>query len=379
MPYITVKQPPKYYQISLEDILRGEVDVKKYIVPNYTNTKTIFTTNIKSAFLEKFDIQAMTDSLCAFNILHKDLINADKKTLYSSFHIPKHSGGLRKIDAPCPELKNALRQLVEIFKTQMFALYHTSAFAYIEKRSTIDSIKRHQQNESRWFAKFDFSNFFGSTTPEFVYNMLSIIFPFSEIVKTTEGANALKTALSLCFLDGGLPQGTPSSPLITNIMMIPIDHTISNGLRKMPNNYVYTRYADDILISSKYDFDYKGLQEFIVNVLSEFSAPFSIKKEKTRYGSSSGRNWNLGVMLNKDNKITIGHKKKRQFKAMLNNYLCDKNSNISWDLHDIQVLSGLISYYKMIERDYIEYVISHYNQKYSIDIMNAIKKDLKQI
>ena len=207
-------------------------------------------------------------------------------------------------------------------------------------------------------------------------SMFSKIFPFSEIVKRRNGLEALKRALSLCFLNGGLPQGTPISPTITNIMMIPIDHQLCNDLRKMDEHFVYTRYADDILISSKVNFDYKAVQEYVLGVLKRFDAPFAIKKEKTRYGSSAGRNWNLGVMLNKDNEITIGHQKKKAFKAMCCNYICDKKKNVDWDRHDVQVFAGLISYYRMIEPDYINYVISHNNQKFGADIEKLIKGDL---
>lgn len=380
MPYITLKQSPIYHQITLDEILSGEVNIKNYITPNYTNTRTVFVERVNEKFLEKFNINAMINALMAFNIKYKDLIEADKGGLYNTFYIPKHSGGLRRIDAPNAELMEALKCLKEIFEKHMFALYHTSAFAYVKGRCTVDSVKRHQQNESKWFAKIDFSNFFGSTTLEFVLKMFAMIFPFSEIVKTEAGKNNLGTALSLCFLNGGLPQGTPISPLITNVMMIPIDHKISNGLRKREdNNYVYTRYADDILISSRHDFSCEEIQKFVLDILKEFSAPFSIKEEKTRYGSSAGRNWNLGVMLNKDNQITIGHKKKKQFKAMINNYICDTLKNVNWEIHDVQVMSGLISYYKMIEREYIEHIITQYETKYNVSLYDLIKKDLQPV
>ena len=362
--------------MSFDDILEGNVDLSRMVVPNVTNTRTHYKEFLKDSFLEKFNFDAMIEALHQFNNQHANLFDVERSTLYDKFFIPKKSKGLREINAPLPELMDALRQLKTIFEVNMFALYHTSAFAYVKGRCTIDSIKRHQQNESKWFAKLDFSNFFGSTTEEFVMSMFSMIFPFSEIVKRKEGFDALKRALSLCFLDGGLPQGTPISPTITNIMMIPIDHQICNELRKMDEYYVYTRYADDILISSKVNFDCDKLQDYIIGVLHKFNAPFILKKEKTRYGSSAGRNWNLGVMLNKDNAITIGHQKKKTFKAMCCNYICDKKKKVQWDLHDVQVFSGLISYYRMVEKDYIDYVIQQYNKKFGVDLESLIKDDL---
>jgi hypothetical protein len=51
-------------------------------------------------------------------------------------------------------------------------------------------------------------------------------------------------------------------------------------------------------------------------------------------------------MLNKENKITVGHKRKKEFKAMLDNYIRSRKSGSGWGRNDIQVLGGLISYYK---------------------------------
>jgi len=377
MPYITIKQPPVYHQISFEDMIEGIQDLSKYVIPNITATRTYWVDRPNPKLLENTDVSGMIRLLSIFNQSKESLFAQDIASLYHTFHIPKSSGGLRRIDAPQPELMNALRELKTLFETHMFALFHTTAFAYVKGRSTIDAIKRHQRNESKWFLKLDFADFFGSTTPEFVMSMLSQIFPFSEIVKQQDGRDKLEKALSLCFLNNGLPQGTPISPFITNVMMIAIDHKISNSLRSFDNrSYVYTRYADDLLISCKIDFDRNAVQQFVIDTLSEFQAPFSIKPEKTRYGSSAGRNWNLGLMLNNDNQITIGHKRKKTFKAMLDNYIRDRKSGNCWEFHDIQVLNGLISYYRMVEKDYINYLLRQYSKKHGVDVELCIKADL---
>jgi len=377
MPYITIKQPPVYYQITFEDMIAGIDDLSKYVMPNVTNTRTYWVDRPNDKLLDNTDVTGMVRLLQAFNQTKEALFQADRASLYHTFHIPKSSGGLRRIDAPLPELMNALRELKTLFETQMFALYHTTAFAYVRGRSTVDAIKRHQRNESKWFLKLDFSNFFGSTTPAFVLDMMSRIFPFSEITKYPVGRDALSKTLSLCFLNCGLPQGTPISPFITNVMMIAIDHRISNSLRNFDNrSFVYTRYADDLLISCKIDFNKDNIQKFVIDTLTEFNAPFCIKQEKTRYGSAAGRNWNLGLMLNKENQITIGHKRKKEFKAMLDNFMRDRSTGNGWDRHDIQVLGGLISYYRMVEKDYINYLLKQYGEKHGADIEKCIKADL---
>lgn len=378
MYYITVKQPQQFHQMTLEELLFGGEDIKSHISSDPTSTHTYVLREIPQKYLNKLNVPHLIETLNYFNQTNEQLRSQPRKDLYREFHIPKKIGGLRKIDAPNVRLMGALRTLKEIFEQDFSAKYHTSAFAYVRNRCTIDAVKRHQSNESKWFGKYDLSNFFGSTTLDFVMEMLSRIFPFSEVVKVAEGKEALSTALELAFLDGGLPQGTPISPLITNLMMIPIDHCLCNTLLNFGGQkYVYTRYADDFLVSSQYGFDNKAIEDLIVETLSSFNAPFVLNREKTRYGSSAGRNWNLGVMLNKDNQITVGSKKKRQFQAMLSSYIMDKKNGVDWDLSDVQVLEGYRSYYKMVEGDTIDRIVSHIDQKFGTNVIEMIKTDLR--
>ena len=161
--------------------------------------------------------------------------------------------------------------------------------------------------------------------------MFSMVFPFSEIVKEPQGEAALRTAMSLAFLNGGLPQGTPISPLITNVMMIPVDFKLSNTLRNFEKqSFIYTRYADDFIISSKYDFDVRSVEELVVKYIEQLWCPVHNQCKQDSVWFISGRNWNLGVMLNKDNEITVGHKRKSQFQSMLYNYITDKNNGVTW-------------------------------------------------
>ena len=377
MPYITISQSPAYHQITFEEIISGEVNTHCMISSNDSNTRTYYSGRLNQKFLDRFDFEHMIACLETFIEQNKSLFDVEREQLYTTFYIPKKSGGLREINAPVPELMTALRNLKTLFETKMYAKYHTSAFAYVSGRSPIDALKMHQGNGSNWFLKTDFTNFFGSTTPEFLRYSLSLIFPFSEIVKSPRGRAALDKVLSLCFLHGGLPQGTPTSPMLTNLMMIPIDHKISNALRNFNGqSFVYTRYADDCQISSRKDFDYNQVIGFINQTLNDFRAPFTIKEEKTRYGSRAGSNWNLGLMLNKDNEITIGYKNKQRFRAMISNYILDRKNGNSWSLHDIQVLHGLINYYHMVEPEYVKEVIKFNNEKYGTNVMQSIRDDL---
>lgn len=378
MVYITVMQSPIYHQMTLEEFLFQNFQAPTILNTNVSNTRTYAYETVSEHFTSRIDTDALICKLVRFNEQTEALRAQERSTLYETFHIPKKSGGLRRIDAPKPELMNALRNLKTIFEEDFHALYHTSAFAYVKNRCTVDAVKRHQKNNSKWFGKLDLHDFFGSTTLDYVIKMLSMVFPFSEIVKFPNGEVELRKALDLAFLNGGLPQGTPLSPLITNVMMIPVDYKLANAFRDFDKQrFIYTRYADDFIISSKVDFDVHRVEKLVVDTLHEFGAPFTINESKTRYGSSAGRNWNLGVMLNKDNEITVGHKKKRQFQSMLYNYITDKRKGISWPREDVQTMQGLHSYYRMVEPETIDAIVKHTNEKMETDVLRLIKDDLR--
>ena len=378
MVYITVMQSPIYHQMTLEEFLFQNFQAPTILNTNVSNTRTYAYETVSEHFTSRIDTDALIRKLVRFNEQTEALRAQERSTLYETFHIPKRSGGLRRIDAPKPELMNALRNLKTIFEEDFHALYHTSAFADVKNRCTVDAVKRHQKNNSKWFGKLDLHDFFGSTTLDYVIKMFSMVFPFSEIVKFPSGEAELRKALDLAFLNGGLPQGTPLSPLITNVMMIPVDYKLANAFRDFDKQrFIYTRYADDFIISSKVDFDVHRVEKLVVDTLHEFGAPFTINESKTRYGSSAGRNWNLGVMLNKDNEITVGHKKKRQFQSMLYNYITDKRKGISWPREDVQTMQGLHSYYRMVEPETIDAIVKHTNEKMETDVLRLIKDDLR--
>ena len=377
--YITVNREPRVYQLTFEDIMYGLDESKLALQKDTRDTTTWKVDAINRRLIEKTDFNAMQAALRGFVERYQDLIAVeDKSTLYRSFKIPKRSGGLRQIDAPNDELKRALYDLKMIFEKKFYMSYHTAAFAYVHGRSTIDSVKRHQQNKSRWFLKTDMRHFFPSTSPEFLMKMLCMTFPFCAFIEDDWGnRELLEKALSLCFLNGGLPQGTPTSPMLTNALMIPIDHAISKMCHEYQPHLCYTRYADDILISSEYSFKWTDVQNKLIAILNSFEAPFSLHPDKTRFGSSSGRNWNLGVMLNAENKITIGHEKKKVFKAMVFQFMTDDAKGVAWGLEDVQHFLGLISYYRMVEKESIDAILATYSAKFNKDVEATAKALLK--
>lgn len=385
--FITYNQPPRAVNITFEELLSGMYDdyaAEAFAIKNnFSNTRTVCLNKTPDRLKALINVPATIERLVTFANQHSNLYEVQNRhELYDTFFIPKSSGGLRQINAPKPELMNALRELKSILASSMIADHHTAAYAYVTGRCTVDAVGKHQSWGSKWFLKLDIHDFFGSTTKDFVLHTFSRIYPFDLIMKTRQGYDALSKAIDLAFLDRALPQGTPISPFITNVMMIPFDWRVSNKLHSFTmssgrkERFVYTRYADDMHISCRVDFNYKEIERYIIESLNWMGAPFQINKEKTHYGNINGKNWMLGLMLNKDNEITVGHRRKREFKVMAANYLMDRQNGKRWVVGDIQHMQGEVSYLEMVEPVTMKKLIKNINDKFGVDFKKCVASDL---
>lgn len=381
--YYTFKKKPKtqtqkeqaeiynlIYQMSMEDILNTTIEDD--IAEKYAHTQTIFIP--KDKIERNKYVEQAENYIASFAELGKETFpNGTSQEDYDSFKIPKASGGFRQIDAPKEALMKYLSDLKNTFEQKMNLKWHDNAYAYTKQRTAYDALKVHQQNNSKWFLKLDVQDFFPSCSVDVLMHQLSKIYPFA--LFTEEGMTNLKQVLEYCVLDGKLPQGTPMSPILTNLIMIPFDYEVVYNIRnKVHSEFIYTRYADDLLISNKYNFTWSEICKSINETFEKLGYPFKLKDKKTRYGSSAGSNWNLGLMLNKDNNITIGHKNKKRLKAAICNFFLDLTKGNPWSIIDTQTLMGKISYYRAIEPGYINYVIQQYNKKFNKDLDKEAKK-----
>ena len=322
--------------------------------PPYPRTQTTVVPDKPPTWMVMLNMIAAMAPLVTSAELQRQGVPYDNR--YTRFAIPKRSGGYRQIAAPDPMLLTMQQDLVHWMQYKCKLLSHDAAFAYVPKRCAKHAIQVHQQ--SRWFLKLDIKDFFPSWTKEHVISHLRELYPFAG-VWTDLAAQGLELILDTCFLEGVLPQGSAASPFLSNVCMTKYDQRLTVALRDFDrHNFRYTRYADDLLISCPYDFDKDKVIAKVREILPEFLV---IKDSKTRYGSSSGSNWNLGLMLNKDQQITVGHKRKEKAKAIVHNLMRYPTFE---SRQEIQVIQGELAYIESIEPRYMQELDTKYRTKF---------------
>lgn len=171
------------------------------------------------------------------------------ENLYNSFKISKKSGGFRTIHAPSEELKSIQKALSlflqdciqEINKSKGENFISTLSHGFVRERSIITNAVMHlnQKNVLNIDLKDFFESFnFGRVRGFFIANDNFQLDP----------AVATVIAQIACH-ENKLPQGSPCSPVITNLITHSLDIRLASLAKK--NSCTYSRYADDITISTR--------------------------------------------------------------------------------------------------------------------------------
>jgi len=269
------------------------------------------------------------------------LINAShRNNRYKSYYIGKSR---RKIHHPSKELKIMQRWLVDNFFRN--APVSQFSYAYEANSSNIKNAMIHKS--SNFFFQTDISKFFESINSSHVRNLILSI-------NNNLLEDEIEFILRVVMYKDGLTVGSPSSPAIANRIMYDFDNRLSKRLCEIhDDNLNYTRYSDDITISSKKYIDVK-IKDIIIEELSTLQ--MKINEKKTRFSSRSSRIMITGINIdNNSRRLTIGSSRYKQLKSELYDYLIkDKGQK--------DVLVGKLAYLKSVNEDQYNQLIKIYSK-----------------
>lgn len=230
---------------------------------------------------------------------------------YHSFLIPKKNGEQRKIDAPNNELKQVQRRLGEALLDYQEKIWKEQdiepriANAFLRGKSIITNARVHRNR--KYVLNMDLEDFFGSFHFGRVLGFFEKNKNFSMDKKV-----AIVMAQLTCY-NGALPQGAPTSPIVSNLIFQIVDMRILELARKYRLDY--TRYADDLTFSTNDKRFRNNKDEFITKMSSLLrKSGFSINEEKTRFLCYSSRQSVTGITVNE--KLNVSHEYIKTTRAM---------------------------------------------------------------
>jgi len=270
-----------------------------------------------------------------YNSLMKLIEKDNISSMYYQFEIPKRNGTMRTIDAPKIELKAIQEWILHNILEKI--VVSCAAKAYIKNKSIVDNAKYHINCNQLY--KLDFADFFTNIKFPRIYSI------FYTLGYTKQVAFTLS---KFCLKDDYLPQGAPTSPALSNIVCRKLDNRLLKYAQT--HHLIYTRYADDVAVSTKLNFNIEQIN-VIKKIISEEG--FIINENKTKILKKSDRQILAGIVIN--NGIHVIKEIKKKLRQEI--YYCKKIGVHENLLRKEQYYSfykehlfGMAFYIKMVER-----------------------------
>ena len=291
---------------------------------------------------------------------------------YRQFKIKKKSGGYRQITAP---RNRSFMILLHSVNELLKSMYTPSNYAmgFTEGRSVVTNATAHKGQN--YVFNIDLKDFFPSVEQGRVMKRLTLPpFNFSpEIALLISGLCSMRVKREnpieskKHYLDKlfayVLPQGAPTSPIITNMICDTLDRRLAGLAKRF--GLRYTRYADDITFSSMhYVYADKGdFRKELVRIIQDQG--FAINENKTRLQKLGSRQEVTGVIVS--DKINVTKKYVREIRSLLHiwdkygyttamskflpKYVAEKGHVKKGNPNLTNVLDGKLLYLKMVKGD----------------------------
>ncbi|WP_101688595.1 retron St85 family RNA-directed DNA polymerase [Dysgonomonas massiliensis] len=312
--------------------------------------KKYVATLLKNNAVVIFDLYHLA---CLIGIKYHILLKMShsSKHFYYDFTIKKRNGDDRVISAPFPSLKYTQKWIYQNILAKAPISPHAKGF--VPNLSLLNNAEPHLHQNA--ILQMDIANFFPSISWKRVYN----------VFKNIGYNNRISAALTnLCCKHNSLPQGAPTSPILSNIILSKLDKRLSKLAEK--HSLTYTRYADDITFSGYI------IPNELINIISYIieDEGFIVNNNKTRIARGNKKKIVTGISVNSEY-LTIPRKKKREIRQAIY-YIKTKglsshmeNINNSDPIYIYRLL-GYLNFWKFIEPE----------NSYVIDSIRIIKSQL---
>lgn len=247
-----------------------------------------------------------------YRTLHDTIDRKRESCNYKMFAIMKRSGGRRFIHTPSRQIFS-IQKFINTFILKN-AKPHSSSFAFHNGGGIRKCAEKHCS--ARWIIQFDLLDFFYSIPETRVYEMFKnmgyrnlLSFELARLCTTTRlpesknhYLNFIESGNDFCyknFLMGVLPQGAPTSPMISNLIAHRLDEDLDEYA--MNNSLTYTRYADDLTFSCTHlpkNVSIAKLKREIISLIRKNK--FKENKDKIRVAGPGSKKIVLGLLVDRE-------------------------------------------------------------------------------
>lgn len=272
-------------------------------------------------------------------ILHK--LNGDG--CYQRFTVPKKNGEQRIISAPEGDIKYIQRRLANLLMKRLentkTLTDSTTMHGFLPKRSIITNANQHKRK--RYVYNIDLDSFFDSIT----FNRVRGYFRANRYFKLPGVAEEI--AKIVCY-KGKLPQGAPTSPIISNL----IGQILDSRIRKLCKKYnlKYTRYVDDLTFSTNDKYFNEKTETFYTELKETIrNAGFEVNPKKIRLQEYNQRQEVTGLVVN--DKVNVDRRYYKTTRSMAYNLYKNGSYTIrSGQVGTINQLAGRFAYIYQLEK-----------------------------
>ena len=239
-----------------------------------------------------------------------DTLHVSKRApkTYRRYTIPKKKGGRRTIHHPSKNTKALQYALIEIFLNKLSIHSCASAYRRNIKSPLLENATIHAKYG--YSVRVDFSDFFHSISPADLFNQVNN----NGINLSTAEKEFIENCLFIRVPNGrkGLAIGAPSSPIVSNIVMYSLDEQIRAIANRISNQAEYSRYADDIIFSTKLRGGCRAFYDALCELITNTDSPrLAINNSKTMFSSRASRRVVTGLFICPDGGVSLGRRNKR--------------------------------------------------------------------
>lgn len=275
------------------------------------------------------------------------MVKKKKKNFgYRVAKIPKRDGTSRLLEIPSDDLKKEQKKILRniVYKIGV----HRACHGFVRNKSPVTNAKVH--TDSSIIIKLDIKDFFTTSKARYVASSLHTRRNHLKL-----GKQEIEDIVKKTTRGGHLPTGSPTSPALGNVLLYNVDQELYNWCRL--NKLRYTRYADDITISSRGRIPKSMIQTIIDKVRNELlkKRGYKINRKKIRVFSKKNRMEVTGVVVN-EKQPGISRKERDRIRAAIHQAKTQE---------DLQSIEGRISWVQQVQPRHARRLLSQLSNKKS--------------